>query len=186
MNAGDMHHGEPGGPIAFMAGNPIAANLLMLGILAAGFASLAALEREAWPTLPFYTIEVSMAYPGASPEEVEESIVVKIEEQVEALDDVKTVRSVAAPGMASVAIEVKSGTDMDRALDEIESAVGRIQSFPGAAERAVVQEMTNRQSMIRLIVHGDIPERSLKETGLPDRGRPESAAGGLQRGDDGR
>ena len=163
MNAGDMHHGEPGGPIAFMAGNPIAANLLMLGILAAGFASLAALEREAWPTLPFYTMEVSMAYPGASPEEVEESIVVKIEEQVEALDDVKTVRSVAAPGMASVAIEVKSGTDMDRALDEIESAVGRIQSFPGAAERAVVQEMTNRQSMIRLIVHGDIPERSLKE-----------------------
>ena len=157
------HHGEPGGPIAFMASNPIAANLLMFGILAAGFASLAALEREAWPTLPFYTIEVSMAYPGASPEEVEESIVVKIEEQVQSLEDVKTVRSVAAPGMASVAVEVKSGTDMDRALDEIESAVSRIQSFPGAAERAVIQEMTNRQSMIRLIVHGDIPERSLKE-----------------------
>ena len=163
MNARDGHHGEPGGPIAFMASNPIAANLLMLGILAAGFASLAALEREAWPTLPFYTIEVSMAYPGASPEEVEESIVVKIEEQVQSLEDVKTVRSVAAPGMASVAVEVKSGTDMDRALDEIESAVSRIQSFPGAAERAVIQEMTNRQSMIRLIVHGDIPERSLKE-----------------------
>ena len=163
MNGRDLHHGEPGGPIAFMASNPIAANLLMIGILAAGVASLAALEREAWPTLPFYTIEVSMAYPGASPEEVEESIVVKIEEQVESLEEVKTVRSVAAPGMASVAIEVKSGTDMGQALDDIESAVSRIQSFPGAAERAVIQEMTNRQSMIRLIVHGDIPERSLKE-----------------------
>ena len=163
MNGQEIHHGEPGGAIAFMASNPIAANLLMIGILAAGIASLAALEREAWPTLPFYTIEVSMAYPGASPEEVEESIVVKIEEQVRSLADVKTVRSVAAPGMASVAVEVKSGTDMGQALTDIESAVSRIQSFPGAAERAVIQEMTNRQSMIRLIVHGDIPERSLKE-----------------------
>ena len=142
MNGRDLHHGEPGGPIAFMASNPIAANLLMIGILAAGIASLAALEREAWPTLPFYTIEVSMAYPGASPEEVEESIVVKIEEQVESLEEVKTVRSVAAPGMASVAIEVKSGTDMGQALDDIESAVSRIQSCPGAAERAVVRHGT--------------------------------------------
>ena len=163
MSQVDYAMGEPGGPIAYMANNRVAANLLMLGILAAGIVSLTGLEREAWPTVPFNTIEVSMAYPGATPDEVEESIVVKIEEEVSSLEEVKSVKSVAAPGMASVRIEVKSGTDIARALEDIKSAVGRIQSFPGGAERADFHEMTNRQSIIRLIVHGDIPERSLKE-----------------------
>ena len=49
MNGDAAHHGEPAGPIAFMASNPVAANLLMLGILAAGIVSLTGLEREAWP-----------------------------------------------------------------------------------------------------------------------------------------
>ena len=163
MNGSGTHLGEPAGPIAYMATNRVAANLLMLGILAAGLVSLGGLDREAWPTVPFNTIEVSVAYPGATPEEVEESIVVKIEEQVEALEDVKTVKSLAASGMASVRVELKSGTDIGEAMDEVESAVGLIQSFPGAAERPEFREMTNRTSMIRLIVFGDIPERALKE-----------------------
>lgn len=68
-----------------MASNPVAANLFMLGILAMGLVSLTGLEREAWPTVPFFTIEVSMVYPGATPDEVEESIAVKIEEEVSAI-----------------------------------------------------------------------------------------------------
>ena len=146
-----------------MANNSVASNLFMFAILAAGLVALTGLEREAWPTLPFNTVEVSMAYPGATPEEVEESIVVKIEEQVDSLEDVKTVKSIAAPGMASIRIELKSGTDIGRALDDIKTAVGRIQSFPGGAERAEFREMTNRQSVIRLLVYGNISERSLKE-----------------------
>ena len=163
MSQDDQRPPEAGGPIAFMATNRVAANLLMFGILAAGLVSLGGLEREAWPTVPFNTIEVSVAYPGATPEEVEESIVVKIEEQVEALQDVKSVKSIAAPGMASVRVELKTDTDISEAMDEIESAVGLIQTFPGAAERPEFREMDNRTSMIRLIVHGDIPERSIKE-----------------------
>ena len=154
---------ERSGPLAYMASNGIAANLLMMGIVAAGLVSLTGLEREAWPVTPFYHIEVSMAYPGATPEEIEESIVVKIEDQVSGLDDVAAVKSLAAPGIASVRIQMDSGTDMDRALDEIESAVNRIQSFPAGAERPRFQEMDNRFSMMRLIVHGDVSERSLKE-----------------------
>ena len=146
-----------------MASNGIAANLLMMGIVAAGLVSLTGLEREAWPITPFYHVEVSMAYPGATPEEIEESIVVKIEDQVSGLDDVQAVKSVAAPGIASVRVQMDSGTDMDRALDDVESAVNRIHSFPAGAERPQFREMDNRFSLIRLIVHGDISERSLKE-----------------------
>ncbi len=163
MSRNDGQPGEPGGPIAYMAGNGVAANLFMFAILAAGLVSLSGLERESWPTIPFNHIEVSIAYPGATPEEVEESIVVKVEEQVSSLDYVRAVKSVAASGIASVRIEVKSGTDIPLALDEIESAVGRIQSFPAGAERPEITEMTSRQSIIRLVVYGDVPERSLKE-----------------------
>ena len=156
-------HRERPGPIAYMASNGIAANLLMMGIVAAGLVSLSGLDREAWPITPLYHIEVSMAYPGATPEEIQESIVVKIENQVSGLDDVKAVKSVSAPGMASVRVQMDSRTDMDRALDDIESAVNRIQSFPADAERPRFREMDNRMSMMRLIVHGDISERSLKK-----------------------
>ncbi len=163
MSRDEAFHGERPGPIAYMAGNRVAANLFMFVILAAGVAALGALEREAWPTVPFNTIEVSVVYPGASPEEVEESIIVKIEEQVEALEDVDAVKSLAAPGLASVRVELTSGADIAETMDAVESAVDLIQSFPGAAERPQFREMDNRTSMIRLIVYGDIPERSLKE-----------------------
>ena len=163
MSPDNDTHQEPSGPIAYMAGNSVAANLLMWTIIAAGLVSLTGLEREAWPTVPFYHVEVSMPYPGATPEEVEESIIAKIEDQVSGLDDVKAVKSVAAPGMASVRIQMDSRTDMAEALNDIESAVNRIQSFPAGAERPQFREMTNRQSMMRLIVYGDVSERSLKE-----------------------
>ena len=111
MNRTDAYQGEPGGPIAFMASNRVAANLFMIAILVAGLVALLGLDREAWPTVPFNTIEVSVVYPGAQPEEVEESIIVKIEEQVEALQDVKAVKSLAAPGVASVRVELKTGAE---------------------------------------------------------------------------
>ena len=155
--------GEPAGPVAYMANNGVAANLFLLSIVVIGLVSLTGLEREGWGVVPFNTIEVTMAYPGATPNEIEEAIVVKIEEQVAALEDVKSVRSVAAPGVASVRVVLKSGVDIAAALDDVESAVGRIGSFPVAAEHPEIREMTNRQSLMRLLVYGDVSERALKE-----------------------
>ena len=152
-----------GGPIAYMASNGVAANLLMIAIIAVGLVSLGGLERVSWPEIHFNHIEVSVPFPGATPEEVEESIVAKIEEQVSSFDYVRAVKSVAAPGIASVRVEVKSGTDIPQAIDEIKSGVDRIESFPAGSERPEITEMTSLQSIIRLVVYGDVPERSLKE-----------------------
>ncbi len=163
MSRDDGSARELRGPIAYMARNGVAANLLMFFIVAAGFVSLNGLVQEAFPVLAFDFIEVSVLYPGATPEEVEESIVLKIEEQIEALDGVREVSAVAAEGLASVMAGLKTGTDISRALDDIESAVNRIQTFPAGAERPEIREMTNRQSVIRLVLYGDVPERALKE-----------------------
>ncbi len=163
MSRDDGSARELRGPIAYMVRNGVAANLLMFFIVAAGLVSLTGLVQEAFPVISFNRIEVSVPYPGATPDEVEQSIVLKIEEQISALDGVKEVTSVAAEGVASVMAALETGTDIGRALDDVKSAVDRIQTFPAGAERPEVREMTNRQSVIRLILHGNVPERTLKE-----------------------
>lgn len=165
MAHGTAIHDEPPGPIAHMAGNGIAANLLMWGIVAAGLLSLSGIVMQAWSHLPFDTIEVSVPFPGASPEEAVELVIVKVEEQVRGIKDVKSVRSVAGQGVASILVEMMSDADMSEALDAVKSAVGRIDSFPAAVENPSFRELTNRRSILRLILHGNISERSLKELG---------------------
>ena len=154
---------EARGPIAYMARNGVAANLLMFFILAAGFFSLNGLVQEVFPEISLDQVIISVPYPGATPDEVEESILRKIEERIEAVDDVKEIRSTAAEGRGSVTVELQLGADVARALDDVKAQVDRIQTFPAGAERPEVSELTNRQSVIRLVLFGDVGERTLKE-----------------------
>ena len=146
-----------------MARHGVAANLLMFFIVAAGLVSMGGLVQEAFPVLSFDFIEVSVPYPGATPDEIEESIILRIEEQLSGLNGVRDVSAVAGEGLASVMAGLKTGTNIGRALADIEAAVNRIQTFPAGAERPEIRQMTNRQSVIRLALYGDVSERALKE-----------------------
>lgn len=157
---GGSHHG---GPIAWMAGNRVAANLLMVGILAAGLLSLGSLDQEVLPEHSLDRIQVSVPYPGASPAEVDESIVGRIEERIRSIEGVRSVASVASEGLGSVVAEIARGADAARALDEIKAAADGIRTFPADAERPAVTEMTSRRSIMRIALYGDVPERTLKE-----------------------
>ena len=163
MSPDDRFAQESRGPIGWMARNGVAANFLMFFIVAAGLLSLPGLVQEPFPTVSLDAIEIAVPYPGATPNEVEESIVVRIEEQVGTLESIGEVTSVAAEGLASVVVELAAGTDAGRALDEVEASVGRIRTLPARAERPRIREMTNRQSVLRLVVYGDVGERALKE-----------------------
>ena len=157
------HPPEASGPIAYMARNGVAANLLMFFILAAGFFSLGHLVQEVFPQISMDRILVSVPYPGAAPDEVEEAILQKIEEQLEGVDGVEEIRSTAAEGRGSVEVQLQLGTDVSRALDDVKALVDRIQTFPAEADRPEITELTNRQSAIRLVLFGDVGERTLKE-----------------------
>ena len=154
---------EPGGPIAYMARNGVAANLLMFFILLAGFFALTTLVQEVFPEISMDRVAISVPYPGATPDEVEESIILKIEEQIEGVEGLKQIRSTAAEGRGSVVAELELGEDLNRFLDDIKAQIDRIQTFPAGAERPEVTEVTNRQSVIRLVVFGEVSERTLKE-----------------------
>ena len=154
---------ERGGPIAYMARNGVAANLLMFFILLAGFFALTTLVQEVFPEISLDRVSISVPYPGATPDEVEESIILKIEEQIEGVEGLKQIRSTAAEGRGSVVAELELGEDLNRFLDDIKAQIDRIQTFPAGAERPEVTEVTNRQSVIRLVLFGEVSERTLKE-----------------------
>ncbi len=165
-------HGQPvsdhardrPGMIAFMARNGVAANLLLIFILVAGYSSYSRIVQEVFPENSLDTIAVSVSYPGATPEEIEESIVQRIEEAIEAIEGVKKITSTASEGSGTVNAELEVGTDVARALDDVKSEVDQINTFPIEAEEPDVRELTTRRVVLRLALFGDVPERTLKET----------------------
>lgn len=154
---------EQRGVVAYMARNGVAANLLMLFFFIAGIASFGTIVQEVFPENSLDTVQVSVSYPGATPDEVEESIVQKIEEAVEAVDGVKKVTANAYEGSGAVSVELELGTDIDRALDDVKAEIDQIQTFPDEAEEPDVRELTTRQSVVRIAIFGDVPEAALKE-----------------------
>ena len=163
-NAAEDRARDRPGAIAFMAKNGVAANLLMMVMLVAGYMSFNTIVQEVFPESSLDTISVSVAYPGATPEEIEESIVQKIEEAVAAIEGAKEITGTASEGIGTVNVELELGADMDRALDDVKSEIDQIQTFPGEAEEPDVRELTTRQIVMRLALYGDVSERTLKET----------------------
>ena len=160
---------ERRGFFARMAQNRVAANVMMAVILGGGLFMIPRVRQEVFPEFDLDLVLVQVAYPGASPAEVEQGVVLAIEEAVRGLDGVKEVRSTATENVGVVAIELLLGANSQKALSDVTSAVGRIASFPGDIERPVVSLATLRGEAISLVIHGRTDETSLRA--LADRVR---------------
>ncbi len=159
------------GPLAWMAANPVAANLLMAVVLLGGMLSAFSLKQEVFPEFSIDMVSVTVPYPGASPREVEQGIVLVIEEAVRAIDGVRRVNSVASEGMASVSIQLLLGADQDRVVSDVTNEVNRITTIPLDAEEPTISAATIRQPVISLIFAGDQDLRTLH--GLAEQAREE-------------
>ena len=146
---------ESRGPIAWMAKNPVAANLGMLIVCVAGVFSAMSTKQEVFPEFELDIVRVEVPYPGASPEEVEQGIVLAVEEAVRGLDDVKRVNATAKEGVASVSVELISGADVNAVAADVKSEVDRIQSFPEDAEEPTVTVATRKSEVISLVIAGE-------------------------------
>ncbi len=151
------------GPIAWMAQNPVAANLLMIVLIVGGLVVGSQVKQEVFPEFDLDFVSVAVPYPGASPAEVEQGIVLAIEEQVRSLDGVKRVTASAAEGAGGVTVELEVGTDPNKALADVKSAVDRITSFPENTEQPTVSLVSNRQQVVGLAVYGDVGEEVLRQ-----------------------
>ncbi len=145
-----------------MAQNAVAANLLMIVLVIGGLLMLPRIKQEVFPEFSLDLVLVQVEYPGASPAEVEEGVVLAIEEAVRDVEGIKEVRATASEGMALVTVELLLGVDSSRALADIKSAVDRVQSFPEDIERPIISLAENRHEVLSVVVHGVAEETHLR------------------------
>jgi multidrug efflux pump subunit AcrB len=151
--------------IAWFARNSVAANLLMLFIVLAGLTTLPTIPQKPFPDIDVDVITVTVEYLGAAPEEVESGVCTRIEEEVEGVEGIEQIRSTAVEGVCNVSIELLTGTEVDRALDDVKNRVDAIDTFPEEAEKPIVSQITMLRPVIDVAVSGIDDERALKELG---------------------
>jgi len=151
------------GAIRWMARNHVAANLLMMVFIIGGVVLGFSVKQEVFPEISLDKIQVSVAYPGAGPEEVEEGVLLKVEENLTGVDGIKQLKAQAAEGFGTVTAELYPEFDANQVLADIKTEVDRITTFPQDAEEPVITKLLNRREVISVVVYGDLSERSLRE-----------------------
>ncbi len=154
--------GRVPGLILLFTRHPNASNLLMAIMLLTGFYGLGQLNRQFFPTVDVPTISVSVAWPGASAEDVEANIIKAVEAEIRGLDGAEDLRSFAFEGSGVAVLEFQPGTDMQKALSEIETAVAGLTTLPQEAERPVISRATFFETVASLSLSGPFSERALR------------------------
>ncbi|HRP34375.1 MAG TPA: efflux RND transporter permease subunit [Gammaproteobacteria bacterium] len=149
--------------ITWFARNDVAANLLMVTLLALGAWALSArIPLEVFPAFELRTVVVRVPFPGATPAEVEEGITVKIEEAIQDLDGIKQLRSTAVESLGTVVVEVDNRFDPRELMNDVKARVDAVSTFPADAERPVVYVPEIRRDVITVVISGDLPEHELR------------------------
>ncbi len=144
--------------------NPVPVNLLMIALLIAGVFSAATITREFFPDTAPESCVISFVYPGATPEEIEDNLVRKIEDAVFDLDEVEQIRTQVAEGAGTITVEFRDGIrSVARATDEVERAIDALTDLPEELERITVTEFEPVLPVIQISVFGDADEASLKQ-----------------------
>jgi multidrug efflux pump subunit AcrB len=142
-------------PISWMARNIVAANLIMVFLLAGGIGMAFFIKKEVSPSAMLPVVEIRVEYRGANPEEVERGILLPVEEAVRGLDVVKEVTSTAWENTGRVSVELAKGVSRERGLQVINQAVDTITTFPDDAEEPEVRLRTERRDVLEVRIFGD-------------------------------
>ena len=160
---GDRHDdGSGGGPIAWMARNSVAANLVMVFLIVGGLGMAFFIKKEVLPDSTLSVVNIEVSYPGASPAEVEKGILLPVEEAVRGLEGVKEVTSTARENSGDISVELTTGMDRNRGLQRINQAIDTIQTFPDEADEPEVSLATERREVLEVRLFGDASHWSLR------------------------
>ncbi|MDH5629996.1 MAG: efflux RND transporter permease subunit [Gammaproteobacteria bacterium] len=155
------HH--QGGIIDWFARNSVAANLLMWIIIIGGLVSYSSINKKMFPEFSPNMITVSVPYPGAAPEEVEKSVVLKVEEALEDVEGIKRITAVANEGVARVNLEILLDYDLGEKLDEVKMQIDSITTFPEQIEKPIVRKVEFQADVMWVSVYGIEDRRTRQE-----------------------
>lgn len=142
--------------IIWFARNPIAANFLMLIIIAGGLMGLTVSKRYTVPPAPQNQLKIEIAYPGAGPAEVEQALCIPIEEAIHDLEGIRHINAIANQAECEIIVEFDPAIDATRFQSAVQARMDRITSFPKETEKLKIQEMKIGTSAITIMVHGEV------------------------------
>ncbi|WP_253742508.1 efflux RND transporter permease subunit [Halomonas sp. THAF12] len=154
--------GHSRGPIAWFAANPIAANLLMVLVLALGVMSMGELRREAFPSLAPDGLTISVEYDSGSAKQSEEGLAIKIEQELEDVEGIDTVTSSSTGSGVTVTVDMVSGYDLDTLMRDVKNRVDAISTFPTDADNPVIEKDRREDHALWLQLHGDADRETLQ------------------------
>jgi multidrug efflux pump subunit AcrB len=149
--------------ITWFARNSVAANLLMIILLVGGFYTVLTIKKEIQPRVETNFITVSVPFLGATPQDAEEGVVIKIEEAVQDIEGIEEIVSTASRGLGRVQIEVHADYEVTEVMDQVKNRVDAISTFPDNTEKPVISRTQFQQQVVIVTVYGDVDERTLKE-----------------------
>ncbi len=142
---------------------PVLGNVIVFTVLIFGFFGLQSLKTTFFPQIPSKFIIIQAVYPGASPQEVEEGIVLKIEDNLKGLTGIDRVTSVSSENVGTITVELHTGYPIDVALQDVKNAVDKISYFPVGMEPPVIFKREMMDFAVNLAVHGDVDLHQLKK-----------------------
>ncbi|UCG14318.1 MAG: efflux RND transporter permease subunit [Deltaproteobacteria bacterium] len=151
------------GAISWMAGHSVTANLLMVVLLLGGIIFSLKIKKEVFPDFELDRVNITVPYPGASPEEIEKGILLAIEEAIADLEGVKKITASAEESVARVTVEIREGEDIQAIAQELQNEVDRITSFPEEAEEPQVVIAKRKRYVVSLALFGNQSEWVLRE-----------------------
>ena len=150
--------------ITYFIKYPVAVNVMILAFIAFGLVGALSMKSSFFPLVDSQLIRISLVYPGASPAEMEEGVVLKIEDNLKGIVGVERVTSVSRENSANVNVEVEKGKDIDVVLSDVKNAVDRVPSFPSGMEPAVIAKVESIRPTISFTVSGkNVALKSLKQ-----------------------
>ncbi len=149
--------------IAWLVHNKVTANLFMLIFLIGGIYMSFYIKKEVFPEFDLDMVTINVAYPGASPEEVEQGIILAVEEEIRSIEGVKEVTATAKEGVAQIVAELSEGSNKNRTYQDIKQAVDSITTFPEDAEKPIISMTMRKRRVVSLAIMGDNDPMVLRE-----------------------
>jgi len=148
--------------VAWFVRNPVAANLMMVVMFAAGAYGYFSLEREFIPQTTVNGMTVSVSWPGASPRDVEQQLVTRLEEAIDGLDGIDYMESTASEGSGSINVRTKLNIDYEKMLDQVKGRVDAVQNLPPDSFRPQIFRWDARADIMYLVLYGDVDRLTLQ------------------------
>ena len=152
------------GPISWMVHNRVTPNLLMIFLLLGGLFMTIRIKQEVFPEFDLDMVTIRVGYSGASPEEVEQGIILAVEEAIRAIDGVKELTASAVEGNGTVSAELEADADHQKIYQEIQQEIDRITTFPEDADKPEVSLATHLREVLTIDLYGKVSEMALRET----------------------